>query len=153
MPESAWDAQSMKKAHAIRSDAHASKTRYRRFLEEFLYWTALAIIAIGNFLAAVAILPLLYLGRGIGALFGLLLLALALGLLFEVMIRDIQKIDLISHRYMPYVAAIIAGATAMFLFAFAEIDRLAALGFGVVYAALFITPYLFYRRVLREKGF
>ncbi|MBN1644815.1 hypothetical protein JW851_02095 [Candidatus Woesearchaeota archaeon] len=91
--EKEWTKTEKQKAINILRSAQYKKTPLIRFLDIAVYWAALIIAILGNFLVSVVIVPLLIVLKGFALYFILFFVGLSFGMLIYTVVRMIEAID------------------------------------------------------------
>lgn len=103
MREKGWGEREIDYARHVMADAHASKSVGQRVFESSLFWLFLIIIGVGNVFIISSIMPLLVLFPN-PAIYGvLMLLGVVVGLLTDIVLRDIEHLLGGHHRYLLYI--------------------------------------------------
>lgn len=86
------------------------KVPFIRFLDSLLYWIILFVAIMGNLIISIILIPFLLVIQGIFLYIIILLLAFVFGLLFDLLIRDLENIKrkqiIIAGLFIPVLAAI-----------------------------------------------
>lgn len=125
-----------------------------RFLDRFVYWFVLVITIIANMLLAIILIPFLLALSNVSLFLIIIIMALAFGFLFDVILRDLENLDYRHHVIAGVFIPAMAIITVYFMTSFANrlIDlfvlpnvKHSPLVIGLVYTVAFVTPYLIYR--------
>ena len=159
MKERGWEEAELDYASGIMSQANENKSRSRRMFDSGLLWLFLIIIGVGNLFIISAIVPLLVLFPN-PAIYGILmLLGLTVGLLTEIVLRDIEHLFAGHHIYIMYVLVpFIATSGGLIVLTYAQ-NNLPNLFFltrspltmSVIYTIFFILPLAVSRFMRRKK--
>ncbi len=159
-----WSEKELSRAKDIIESRHLKdKSRSLVHMNRVIYWTVLIVIVIGNFIVSMALIPFLLLMDTITLNIVIILIGLAMGLLFNLLINDIEHVDEKHH----YIAAVLLPGLAIINFLLMmeiseyigsrlelPVVRESALLIGLLYAAAFLLPYLrsvFFSGKLRYK--
>ncbi len=146
-----WTDSELNKAAKIMQKAEEKKPVSHKFLGENMFWIILITMIIVNFIAALSLLPLFIVyANNIFLFLIVIVLGLCFGLLFEILIRDIEKFERKHHLALSLIIPLIAVASFFIIAFFAKIDKDWALRAGVIYAVAFILPKAVYEVILRK---
>ena len=152
-----WKKHEIEKAIGIITKAKQNKTEENLFLGKRIFWILLIVVAVANFAVSIALVPLLMTLKGAGLYFVMVVLGIIFGLAFELAIRTIEHLEYRHHLFLAIFIPLVALINA-FIIARLSNDLAARLSLqnshsplliGLVYAASFVMPYLFYRFVLK----
>ncbi|MBI2659880.1 hypothetical protein HYX07_01845 [Candidatus Woesearchaeota archaeon] len=141
----------------IIKNAKKSKPKDAIFLEKRIFWILLVLIITANFAVSVALLPLLVALKGIFVYAVIIMLGIFLGLLFEMVIRGMEHLEMRHHLFL----AVLIPATAMAnIFIIAGISNNLARALNLasihspiiistVYSVSFVLPYVACRFLLK----
>jgi len=104
-----WARQEARRTSYILATAHEAKTPILKFFDSLVYWTALGIAILGNFVLSIVLIPFLLILSGLSLYFALLLIGLAFGALLDFLLRIIERIgrqDIIAEIFIPAIALI-----------------------------------------------
>ena len=110
--ERGWTEEEIKKTlDMLYSEEKAEKhIEYRKQTNLVIYWTTILVLTIANFLVSVVLIPFLLVLKPYQLEIVVAILGLVLGLLFNLIIRDIEHIEakhhLIAAVFIPAVALI-----------------------------------------------
>ena len=160
LKEKGWSAQDISKTVKIIKEAKEKKHPAIKFLDKFVYWAALAIAIIGNFIISIALIPSLMALKSTQLFLIIAALGISFGLLFELLIRSIEHLEARHHVFlgilMPSVALInifIITLVSNNLVKIFKIDNPHnPYIIGIVYAVAFISPFIFYKLIMK-KGY
>ncbi|MFC1768921.1 hypothetical protein ACFLZX_04115 [Nanoarchaeota archaeon] len=160
MNNAKWTKEDVDKTVKIILRAKEKRTSFVRFLDQIVYLSVFIVALIINFVISIVLVPILVVFHGFWLYVMIAILAFSFGLLFEVLIRDIENLEIRHHVLniiaIPSIAVInllIIGAIAVF-----TRDTLLLnlphhpLVEGLVYAVFFILPYL-YRQFFKKRRF
>src|SRR3989338_1697455 len=71
-----------------------------KFLDKFVYWAALAMAIIGNFIISIALIPSLMALKSTQLFLILAALGISFGSLFELLIRSIEHLEAMHHVFL-----------------------------------------------------
>jgi hypothetical protein len=159
--EKGWGRNEAKKTADIIAHAQAAKTPSMHFLEQSVFWVALLVAILGNFIISVVLVPFLLLLDGIGLYATIIAVGVTFGLLFNVIIGYIEKLNegqhIIAGAFIPALALINIYIIAHFSNRLEILLQLATpahspLGISVTYVAAFVLPYVLkHFQHLKEK--
>lgn len=152
-----WNKKELLKAVKIIKNAKSNKTRENLFLEKRIYWLLLIIIIVATFAISIALLPVLIAIKGVALYSVIIILGIAFGLLFELVIRSIEHLQ---HKHHLGLAVLIPLIALVNIYVIARISNNLALKLNLnnihsplivalIYAASFVMPYIVYRFVLK----
>ena len=160
LKEKGWAEQEIDKTINIVREAKEGKHAAIKILDKAVYWLALVIAVIGNFIISVALIPPLMFLKSVQLFLVTMILGASFGLLFELLIRSIEHLEARHHIFLGILIPLIAIINVFII-------TLVANGFekalninnpqnpfivAVVYAFSFILPFAFYKLVLK-KGY
>lgn len=135
-----------------RPDTDIRSKEYRRRMNPLIYWIALLVAIIGNFIVSVILIPFLLVLQGVILYSIIILLGIVFGALFSLLLRDIerasaQKNMVIGWIFIPAIAAINIYVVANISNELKEILIKSAiiqnpLTISITYVAAFILPYV-----------
>ncbi len=147
LSDDVWTKGDIKKAVNIISEAKNKKTGFVKSLDKAVYWVSLVVAIIGNLLVAVAIAPVLITVTSFYIYLIIAMIALSFGLLFELIIRDIENLGKVHHLIIsliiPLFAVINFFIIVMVINNLNIISRFSPTGMGLTYAVAFLLPYLY----------
>ncbi len=130
------------------------------FLDKIVYWVALFIAIIGNMLIAISIIPFLLTLSKILLYVVIAIMGLAFGLFFEIVVRDLEKLEKKKHIIISILIPSIA-VISFFVITIVANNLKTLLGIkiiahepllvGITYAIAFILPYTVYQLILKRK--
>jgi hypothetical protein len=105
-----WSHAEIQKTLDVVKRAEAAKGFGLRFLEGTLFYVALAIFIIGNFVLSVVLVPFLILVKGFWLYLTILLFGATFGILFTLVLRYIERLNpgqhIIAGIFIPAIALI-----------------------------------------------
>jgi len=105
-----WDEKEIKRAKRIFKKAQENKSNKLKIFEEFIYWFVLLIVIFGNLVVSIALVPFLLELESVMLYGVIVLLALAFGSLFDLLIRDIEALEkkhiVVAGVLIPLLAVI-----------------------------------------------
>ena len=149
--EKGWEEKDIKKAmDIIESRKVIDKSGSFEAMSRAVYWTALIITIIGNFLIGVVLVPFLLGLAQIQLYIVIATLAIAFGFLFNLLINDIEHVDykhhIVAGIFIPMMAIITIYVVTSLTNDLSRVTGLKnphnPLLVSVVYVAAFITPYI-----------
>ncbi|MBS3126016.1 hypothetical protein J4453_01055 [Candidatus Woesearchaeota archaeon] len=147
-----WTPEHVQKALDIISRAHHKKTSFVRALDKSVYWIALFIAIIGNFAVSIILIPFLMVLSGVFLYTIIVILGLAIGFLFEIIIRDIEHLEIHHHLIIALIIPFIVVFNLVIITQLADYwenllqisNPQSPLIVGIVYGVSFIVPYFYY---------
>ena len=155
MRKRGWSEDELTYAHSVLVHSHHKKSTRHKIFDYLVIWFSFIAIIFGNLFAMIALTPLVVLFPNPGIYAMLLILGVAFGFLFTVVIEDVQHLFSGQHHYFVYVlipyfaiigAILIMGIAAKTLPNLYYIPRKPWL-MGVVYAISFLLPYILQQRL------
>ena len=158
LKEKGWSAQDISKTIKIVKEAKEKKHPAIKFLDKLVYWVALAIAIIGNFIISIALIPSLMALKSTQLFLIIAALGISFGLLFELLIRSIEHLETRHHVFlgvlMPSVALINIFIITLVSNNLVEIFKIDnphnPYIIGIVYAVAFISPFVFYKLIMKK---
>lgn len=151
--DSVWTKRDTKKAVRIVSKAKHKKSGFVKSLDKAVYWIILLIAVIGNLFVAVALIPVLITLTSFYIYLVIAIIALAIGLLFEIIVRDIEHLEKAHHLtinlIIPLFAIINFFVVVWIINSLDIIPRFNPVIIGLVYAFMFILPYAYVQLFLK----
>ncbi|MEM2915785.1 MAG: hypothetical protein QXT19_00270 [Candidatus Woesearchaeota archaeon] len=147
-----WGRNEARKTADILAHAEASKSPSMQFLEHSVFWVALLVAIFGNLIISVVLVPFLLLLRGLGLYFTVFAVGITFGLLFNIIIGYIEKLNegqhIIAGAFIPALALINIYLIAHFSNKLEILLQLPTpahnpLGVSMTYVVAFVLPYLF----------
>jgi hypothetical protein len=160
LEEKGWETEDIERAINIMESDTDHKAGTRSDVGKILYWMALILVIIGNLLLSVVLVPfllvlsswLLYVMVGC--------VALVWGLLFSIIINDIEELDVQHHIiagiFIPFIAIfnvymmVNLSNSVKKILQISQIQQSPWL-VGIVYVAFFMLPYFFTKVVPRFR--
>ena len=151
LEERGWSSAEIEKASRIIREAKEKKSSRIIMLDSIIYWAALIIAIIGNMVISIVLIPFLLALRDLLLYIIIITLGLAFGLLFDLLIRDIDSLGkhhyIIAGLFIPSLAII----NVIYMTNFANTLTASInlknihppLLVGAIYTIAFIIPYLF----------
>ncbi|MFH1506610.1 MAG: hypothetical protein ABIE94_06535 [archaeon] len=153
-----WSEEDIKRAINILEKAEAKKNPAHYFLDKAVFIIALLLAVMGNIFIAVRVIPLLATLNDAYLSLILIIIGLAFGSLFAVLIHDIERLSFGHHLIASIVMPVTAVITLIMIIEVT--NRLSSIeGFqshnpwliGIIYAIAFLIPYVVYLAALRKK--
>lgn len=73
------------------------KESVKKIMSKIVYWLALLVTIIGNLIISAALIPFLIVMKDVQLYLIIIILGIAFGLLFDLLLRDIENIDIKHH--------------------------------------------------------
>ena len=154
--ETGWKKSDVNKTIKIIERAKKNKHPKIKLLDKSVYWFSLVIAIIGNFIISVTLIPFILALSGASLYLIVITLGLAFGLLFELLIRTIENLEIKHHLFLGIIIPITTLIN--FIIISNNIKKLIGIEspqdmliVGSVYAIAFILPYISYQVFLKEK--
>ena len=109
LTQQGWSPQDIRKTTAILEQAHEHKTPVIRFFDVVVYWTAIAISILANFVLSVVLIPFVMVLHEAALYFIILLIGLSFGAVLSFILRSIEKIgsqQVVAELFIPVLALI-----------------------------------------------
>ena len=152
MIDKKWTPGEVDKAVKIIRNAESKKSNVVKILDKSVYWIVLLIVVLGNVAVSVMLIPVLLVLRSFMLYFVIAVLGVSFGLLFEILIRDIENLEKRHHfiisSVIPITALVSMGVITTITNKL-EItlklnnDQHSLLLVGGVYAIAFMLPYIY----------
>ncbi|MBI4142194.1 hypothetical protein HY484_04670 [Candidatus Woesearchaeota archaeon] len=146
-----WNKREIEKTITILQQAHKKKTNWTLFLDELLIWISILIAIIGNFVLSVILVPFLIIMKGTMLYLTIMIMGTAFGIIFTLLLRAIEKIELQKHIMTGIVIPVI-GLINMYIIARLSNQLIIQLQLkttehnpalvSMVYIFAFLVPYL-----------
>jgi len=159
MKERGWEERELDYARNIMAKANTERSPWRKILDQSLLWLFLIIIGVGNLFIIASIMPLLVLFPN-PAIYGILmLLGIVVGMLAEIVLRDIEHLFSGHHLYILYVLVpFIAASGGLVVLTYAQehlpnfffLDR-DPFKMSIIYTIFFILPLAISKFIHRKK--
>jgi len=105
-----WNKKEIKRVKRVFKKAQENKSAQLKIFEEFIYWFVLLIAIFGNLVVSVALVPFLLELTNVMLYVVIVLLALAFGALFDLLIRDIEALEkkhiVVAGVFIPLLAVV-----------------------------------------------
>lgn len=92
-----WNKREIEKTVATLQQAHKKKTNWILWLDELLIWLSIIIAIIGNFVLSVILVPFLLIMTGITLYVTIMILAIAFGIIFTLLLRAVERMEIQRH--------------------------------------------------------
>lgn len=153
LTEKGWSKEEIEKARTImESPPEQGRVIFTKKMNPVLYWMTLIVAIVGNMIISVILIPFLIAVQNAIALYSIIvLLGLAFGFLFNVLLIDIEHIDPKHHVIAGVFIPIIALINIFIVVNITNTIDQAIFGMqiqgnsfiiGILYVAAFIGPYL-----------
>ncbi len=159
MKERGWEDRELDYARQVMVQASNEQPFWRKVIDQSLLWLFLVIIGVGNLFIIASIMPLLVLFPN-AAIYGILmLLGIVVGMLTEIVLRDIEHLFSGHHLYIMYVLVpFIAASGGLVVLTYAQqnlpnfffLDR-DPLKMSIIYTFFFILPLAISKFLRRKK--
>jgi len=154
--EKGWKKSDINKTIKIIERAKKNKHPQIKVLDKFVYWFSLLIAIIGNLIISISLIPVLIVLQGLKLYLVIIALGLAFGLLFELLIRTIENLEIKHHLFLGTIIPIISIIN--FIIISNNMKELIGIEsqhnpiiIGAVYAIAFILPYISYQVFLKNR--
>lgn len=154
--EKGWAKKDVNRTIKIIESAKKNKHPQIKILDKFVYWFSLLIAIIGNLIISISLIPVLIALKGLQLYLVIITLGLAFGLLFELVIRNIEHLETKHHILLGIMIPVIAVIN--FIIISNNMKKLIGIEnpqnpiiVGSVYAITFILPYIVYQVFLKDR--
>ncbi len=158
--EKGWSEEDIKEAEEVISKRkREDKSRTGVFMNKVLYWSAIIVIILGNFIISMFLIPFLLVLKKISLDIIIVTIAFAFGLLFNLLVTDIEHMEKKHHIFTLVIVPAIALINFIMMVnisnSIAEtinlpITRQNPYFIGVIYVVAFILPYVY--TLIRTRG-
>jgi len=153
-----WTKREIDKTLKVVREVKKNKHPAIKFLDKTVYWVALIVAIIGNFIISITLIPFLLTLNTFQLYLVIITLGIAFGLLFELLIRSITYLRTGHHLFFGFLVPVIAVINVFIITNVANnLEKTLMLGnvynpliVSVVYGVAFIVPYVFYHLFLKE---
>ena len=139
--------------HAVKIIERGRKKKPKNiiFLDSMVYWVALLIALVGNFIISIILIPFMISMSGVKLYAIITIIGFAFGAFFDLLIRDIKKIQnkdvIIAGIFLPLLALINVNLMVTFSNYLQEVFKLSTVQhnpmvISVMYVIAFIIPYM-----------
>ena len=153
LSDTVWTKKEIKKAVNIISKAKHKKSDFIKSLDKAVYWFILIIAVLGNLFVAVALVPVLITFTSLYTYLVIAIVALAFGLLFEIIIRDIEHLEETHHLAIGLIIPLFAVLNFFVIVWIINnmniIPKFNPVTMGLTYAFMFIIPYAYAQLFLK----
>lgn len=148
-----WSEEEIEKTARIMQRFEAASENRHKKLNVILYWSVLFIAIIGNFILSVVLIPFMLVLSNYQLYFIIMIIAVAFGLLFNLIIRDIEYLDrkhhVIAGIFIPTIAIInvsIMVNVSNNLMRLSKINNVPQnpIAISIIYVVFFVLPYMIY---------
>ena len=158
-----WTPEEKKRVIGIIERGRAKKSKGVHMMDELAYWTFLFIAVIGNFILSVVLVPFMLILTGFYLFAVLFVIAFAFGMLINVILKEIGKIETKKHiipiLFIVAVALINIYIIARFTNKLEFLLQVATpehspILISATYVVAFTLPYLFseYRKAMKRRA-
>ena len=102
LKQKGWQSHHIERAVAILHSAEGVKSDSMKFLDTAVFWGALLIAVLGNFILSIVLIPVLVAFTGVAVLATVGILAIAFGFILDVIVREIEHLQK-SHLIIPEI--------------------------------------------------
>jgi len=160
LKEKGWPEEDIKKAaDIIERRRREDKSRTYTSMNRVIYWSAIVVIVLGNFIISMFLIPFLLVLKKLSLDIVIVTIAFAFGLLFNLLVTDIEHVERKHHLFAVIMIPLIALIN--FIIMVNVADSLAeAMNLSVVrenpyfisalYVGAFILPYLYTLIIKKE---
>jgi len=148
--EKGWSPEEVEKALKIMYAKESNEgVVWKRTLNPIIYWGALLIAIVGNFMVSIALIPFLIYLSGFYLFFTIVLMALVFGFMFELLLSNIEYMEqqhhIIAGAFIPAIAIINVFVIVNIANTLSKIInsslRQNAIIISIIYVMFFIIPY------------
>ena len=158
LTEKGWSKKHINEAIAIIEKAKKNKHHKIKLLDKSVYYISLVVAITGNFIISVALIPMLLALKGIVLYITVITIALAFGLLFELLLRTMEHLETKHHIFFGVIIPIIAIINFVNIVIFSNrIETIIKIQnpqnpllIGLIYTISFIVPYAVYQIFLKD---
>jgi len=153
LKERGWSEEDIKKTEEIIQKRYREdKSRSTPSMNRVLYWSAVVVIVLGNFIISMFLIPFLLVLRKLTLDIIIITIAFAFGLLFNLLVTDIEHIEKKHHIIILIIVPFIALINFIVMVNIADslaatlklpIARENPYFISIIYVAAFILPYLY----------
>ncbi len=108
LEEKGWETKDIEKAMNIMQKSPTYDKKRASKISTLLYWMTLILIIVGNLLLSVVLVPFLLVMDGFVLYLMIFIVALIWGLLFNIVLKDIEELDVKNHIiagiFIPFIA-------------------------------------------------
>ncbi len=148
-----WQREQIEHVHHVFSRAQQNKHPLSHGFDSIMYWFSLLVAVIGNFIVAIALLPFLLIFKGFFLFVIVTVIGFSFGMLFEVLIRSLWRLEKRHHLLLVVLVPSIALLTIISMVVLSnQLESSVGLEslhnpliIAIAYAASFMIPYLFYQ--------
>jgi|SRR3989338_778637 len=152
-----WGKEEIIKAMDIINSSKHNRSRKAMIFDKQIYYILLAIIAVANFAISIALIPILMALEGYALYFIIIILGIAFGFMFELVIRSIEHLERAHHEFLAILIPLIALANALTISKISNnIGSMVGLKnfhepltIALIYSGSFVLPYIIYRFILK----
>ncbi len=153
-----WTKKEINDTLKIFREAKNNKHPAIKFLDKSVYWISLILTVIGNFIISITLIPILLVFNFPYLYLIIATIAVAFGLLFELLIRSITHLETRHHLFFGFLVPFIAIINVFIITIYSKNlekklmieSTYNPLVVSVVYGLAFIIPYVFYHLFLKE---
>ena len=160
LKEKGWPEEDIKKTEEIiERRRREDKSRTYVSMNRMLYWSALIVIVLGNFAISMFLIPFLLVLKKIGLDIIIVTIAFAFGLLFNLLVMDIEHVEKKHHLFAVIMIPIIALVNFIIMVNVANslgeamnlpITRQNPYFISLIYVIAFVLPYLYSLIIKKE---
>ena len=160
LKERGWSEDDIKKAEEIiEKRTREDKSRTLPSMSRVLYWSAVVVIILGNFIISMFLIPFLLVLKKFILDLIIVTIAFAFGLLFNLLILDIEHMEKKHHLITLIIIPVVAFANFVLMVNIANslgkamnlpLARKNPYFIGLIYVAAFVIPYLYSLIVKKE---
>lgn len=158
LKEKGWTKQEIDKTIRIVKEAKEKKHPAIKLLDKTVYWIALLTAIIGNIIISISLIPSLMTLKSFPLFLVIIVLGISFGMLFELLIRSIEHLEMKHHIFLSIIIPIIAIINVFIITTVSnDLEKFFNINnpqnpilVGIVYAVAFIFPFLFYKICLKK---
>jgi hypothetical protein len=157
--EKGWSKEEIERTLKIFEEGKQKKSRNVLFFDWLAYWAALIIAIIGNMVLSVLLIPFLLVAGSSFLYPALILLGVAFGFVFSIILKDIEEIETTKHVIVGIFLPALALINVYIITQLSNyLAQMMDLPFGIhkpiivsiVYSLSFVAPYVLSRLVRRS---
>ncbi len=159
--EKGWTEEDIYKALSIIERGDLKKSKKIAFLDSIIYWIVLFVALIGNFIISIILIPFMLAMSGLRLYAIIIIIGMAFGAFFDLLIRDIEKIQkkdvIIAGIFLPLLALINVSLMVNFANHLQKTLGLitpehSSIIIGIIYVFAFVAPYIIRSVILIKQG-
>jgi hypothetical protein len=110
LTQKGWQPHHIDRAIGVLQSSPSARSDAVRLLDVLIYWGALALAVVGNFILSIAFIPVFLVFDDLSLVISVAIIAAAFGLLLDVVLREIEhlrhRVIIIPELFIPAIALI-----------------------------------------------